>query len=125
MTDHIKTINIGGEDVPVPEHWGRYTSPALKQIADERLRQIEQEGYSPDMDDAYTNEQLAGAATAYAIPAIWRSLVSYDPHGTAAPAFWPWHETAFKPSPDNRKRELIKAAALLLAEIERLERLEK
>ena len=37
---------------------------------------------------------------------------------------WPWDEKWFKRSPDNRRLELIKAAALIIAEIERLDRKE-
>jgi hypothetical protein len=42
-----------------------------------------------------------------------------------APKHWPWDLNSWKPSPDNRIKELVKAGALVVAEIERLQRLEK
>jgi gamma-glutamylcyclotransferase (GGCT)/AIG2-like uncharacterized protein YtfP len=39
--------------------------------------------------------------------------------------YWPWDESAFKPSPDNRIKELTKAGALIAAEIDRLLRIEQ
>jgi hypothetical protein len=44
--------------------------------------------------------------------------------GKPAPAnIWPWPLLQFRPS-DDRRRNLIRAAALLVAEIERLDRAE-
>jgi hypothetical protein len=39
-------------------------------------------------------------------------------------ALWPWADTWYSPSPDNRIHELEKAGALIAAEIDRLLRLE-
>lgn len=38
------------------------------------------------------------------------------------PLRWPWEAEAFKPTPDDRVRELVKAGALIAAEIDRLGR---
>lgn len=38
---------------------------------------------------------------------------------------WPWDKSWWKPTPDDRIRELIKAGALIAAEIDRLQRLNK
>jgi len=35
---------------------------------------------------------------------------------------WPWHPLQWKPTPKDRVRELVKAGALIVAEIERLQR---
>jgi hypothetical protein len=35
--------------------------------------------------------------------------------------FWPWTQRTFKPTPHDRIRELVKAGALIAAEIDRLE----
>ena len=35
---------------------------------------------------------------------------------------WPWEIKSFNPTPTNRRKELVKAGALILAEIERLDR---
>jgi hypothetical protein len=37
---------------------------------------------------------------------------------------WPWDKGWWKPTPDNRIRELEKAGALIAAEIDRLQRME-
>lgn len=36
------------------------------------------------------------------------------------PAEWPWDEMLWKPTPDDRIRELAKAGALIATEIDRL-----
>lgn len=35
---------------------------------------------------------------------------------------WPWEARFWKPCPDDRARELVKAGALIAAEIDRLQR---
>lgn len=77
----------------------------------ERERQINGEGYQPETDDAYVEGELAQAAAAYALTAA-------DIGG--AHTFWPWHQHTFRPA--DPRRNLIKAAALIMAEIERLDR---
>jgi hypothetical protein len=39
------------------------------------------------------------------------------------PEEWPWFQERWKPTPDNRIRELVKAGALIAAEIDRMLRL--
>jgi hypothetical protein len=39
--------------------------------------------------------------------------------------YWPWDREWWKPTPNNRIRELAKAGALIAAEIDRLQRLEE
>jgi hypothetical protein len=90
-------------------------------IAEERKRQISEEGYDSTHDDAHDEGEIACAAAAYAIPDhVTKGVIAK----TASPRmhFWPWAATGFKPSPDNRIRELVKAGALIVAEIERLQR---
>lgn len=99
----------------------KYLLEALGDIAAERRRQIEVEGWTPEHDDAHTGFELSRAAAAYALEpsarleGSWPSAESYPPHD------WPWAEKWWKPT-DNR-RDLVKAAALIIAEIERLDRL--
>lgn len=92
-------------------------------IAAERQRQMDAEGWTPEHDAAHTGQQLAWAAVCYATPPDWRRLgywqVNYDVAGRAAyPAEWPWHPDYWKPG--DRVRELVKAGALIAAEIDRL-----
>lgn len=88
-------------------------SPAIALIDEERQRQIIEEGFTVESDLTINKDgQLCGAAACYAIP-------------TAVGALWPWDAKWWKPSPDDRKREIIKACALLVAEWDRLEAEEK
>lgn len=89
---------------------------ALALISAERRRQVEQEGWSEQHDDAHVHDELAWAAVSYALPAV--------PDGPSRRVFWPWSSRWWKPTPQDRIRELVKAGALLIAEIERLQRTE-
>lgn len=92
----------------------------IDEIAAERRRQIETEGWSAEHDDTHTHEEMAQAAAMYALPAFARNLLM--PGGTVLGRLWPWDFKWWKP--EKRRRNLIKAAALLVAEIERLDRFE-
>jgi hypothetical protein len=87
-------------------------------IAAERQRQIEVEGWSPEHDDGHYLDEIALAAAAYALPDSARSYTA----GFSAPVEWPWDEDEWKPGP-GRERELVKAGALIAAEIDRLQRI--
>lgn len=77
----------------------------------ERRRQIEKEGWTPDHDDkTHLPGELALAACCY--------CVADDDE--APPAIWPWETKWWKPK--DRRRNMVRAAALLLAEIERHDR---
>lgn len=90
----------------------------IELIAEERKRQIEVEGWTPEHDDAHQNEQLANAAGCYALTPTQR----YFDYKRNTPYAWPWSVDFWKPSPDRRK-DLIKAGALIVAELDRLNRL--
>jgi hypothetical protein len=93
----------------------------IERIADERRRQIEEEGWTADHDDQHENNELAKAAACYALP----FPDFYDEYtGDERARFFPnqWAEERFKPTPNNRIRELEKAGALIAAEIDRLQR---
>lgn len=91
---------------------------ALDDVAAERERQISREGWSEAHDDTHVNGELAKAAAIYAIP--YREAVASG----VLVWLWPWSMDWWKPTPSDRRRELVKAAALLVAEIERHDRLE-
>lgn len=94
---------------------------AARDVLAERRRQVEAEGYDQEHDDAHPNEEIAAYAALYAMPPTARD--------------WPASETGYgetfgaalcpvdwTPKFGDRRRELVKAAALLLAEIERIDR---
>ena len=89
-------------------------------IAEERERQINVEGWNADHDDIGNNdEQLAMAAVTYAIPSDYRE------YELQVKNTWPWDISWWKPTPNDRIRELAKAGALIAAEIDRLQRLQQ
>ncbi|WP_438454967.1 hypothetical protein [Vreelandella venusta] len=96
-------------------------SKAIIKAMEERLRQINEEGFSSAGDDQYSQGELAAAAGSYA----FYSAIAQDPDlevsDKAMPPFWPWHADWWKPSPDPQ-RNIIKAMALLAAEYDRIER---
>lgn len=104
-------------------------------IAAERQRQIEREGYTHAHDDEHTDGSIAMAAACYAAPDLIytrelraNTVIFTDP--------WPWEPGHDKrqtrgnvilPNDDQSKaarvRQLVKAGALIAAEIDRLGRL--
>lgn len=110
--NHLRITALLPETVPVT------TAQAALDLLAERQRQIRGEGRTPAQDDQYRDGQLARAAACYALA------------GSAAPAdqtaallvslAWPWESNWWKPT--TSRRDLIKAGALILAEIERIDR---
>lgn len=94
---------------------------AAQYVLAERRRQIKTEGYTTERDDQYTLGQLADAAGAYAFWAHTCNIQDFKV--TTVPPSWPWHPEHWKPT--TQRTMLIKAGALILAEIERLDRLPK
>lgn len=87
-------------------------------IAAERQRQIDAEGWTPEHDDTHTHLELAKAGATYALYAGFGPWVT--PY---APLTWPWELGELKLSPSrDRVRDLVKAGALIAAEIDRLQR---
>lgn len=80
-------------------------------ISDERRRQQVGEGFDSARDSRYKDGELAKAAVVYASTGLDRTKC------------WPWSFDWWKPSPENRIKELAKAGALIAAEIDRLQRL--
>ena len=78
----------------------------------ERMRQIIGEGFDTEHDDIHDGRQIAEAAAAYGL--------AYAGYASWAVNVWPWDSAWWKPSGD--RRDLVKAGALILAEIERLDR---
>ncbi|MBX6684925.1 hypothetical protein ISF16_21625, partial [Pseudomonas aeruginosa] len=92
---------------------GKEVPQAWIDVQAERRRQITAEGWTPEHDDQHGAGELADAAACYALwagginPGNWRE-------------FWPWAPEWLKHS--EPRRMLVKACALALAEIERLDR---
>lgn len=107
----------------------------MELIALERNRQIAEEGWTPEHDatnfprewyknvvvvpliDAASEYLKAGRAAVLVLPetndGVGASRLSVPEH-------WPWHPSWWKPS-DDPVRNLVKAGALIAAEIDRLQ----
>lgn len=92
-------------------------SQAARDVLAERRRQIEVEGWIPEHDDRWVNGELADAAAGYAHHAALTDSL----RRICIPMTWPWGRDWWKPA--DRRRNLVKAGALILAEIDRLDRI--
>lgn len=85
---------------------------ALDLIKTERLRQIDEEGYHEDHDDKHEEGELALMAAAYALSSGGeRNKEALD----AVISILQWDV-----KPKDRVRDLVRAGALILAELERV-----
>lgn len=135
----IKTINEQGDQnlAQMIERWeasfreraldrvnessgAAFSSVGCCLIQAERKRQVEEEGFEQRHDDRYQHGELIDAALSYVIA----SLNAGHPAMQRSPKEWPWDEKWWKPSP-SRKSNLKKAGALIAAEIDRIDRIEK
>lgn len=108
---------------------------AARDVLAERQRQVSVEGWTPEHDDEHGADDLALAAACYALPDADRNVFPrkdardvgrfdgepiwvYD--DVLCPHLWPWHGSSWKPK--TRRDDLVRAGALILAEIERLDR---
>lgn len=97
---------------------------AVEDVLAERERQKSVEGWTELHDDEHDAGQLVDAAATYILVdddgdiRLGQRTGIYDMCHPIR--FWPWELTWFKPT--DYRRNLVKAAALLLAEIERIDR---
>ncbi|WP_236708971.1 hypothetical protein [Pantoea ananatis] len=100
-------------------------SDAACDVLSERQRQVSQEGWTPEHDDTHSSGEMAGAAACYARHVNGRQWVYQsrpdDYSSEEVPESWPWDEAWWKPK--SPRKDLVRAAALLIAEIERIDRL--
>ena len=87
-------------------------SPSLLAIAAERRRQREVEGYDDTHDDQHVVGELAAAGASYALAS--------GEHRSTPPIDWPWDDIYWKPQ--DMRRDLVRAGALIVAELDGLER---
>lgn len=88
------------------------TSNAVQSVIAERQRHQSAEGWTPEHDDQYSKSQLLWASSCYVLNAIHPfNRIPFD---------WPWTPEWWKPT--NPRRDLVKAGALILAELERIDR---
>jgi hypothetical protein len=94
------------------------SSRAVVDVIAERVRQVTDEGYTPEHDDAHDDGTLSEAAAVYVLDAL-----DYGTQTTGNLAIWnAWGVKWFKPK--GLRADLVRAAALIIADIERLDRAE-
>lgn len=108
---------------------------AATDVLAERERQKSIEGWTFEHDDEHDDGALAKAASCYALAASYEDWLrdNQRPNGkltregengrhTLLRSLWPWDWRWWKPK--GRRHDLVRAGALILAEIERLDRKE-
>ena len=100
-------------------------SKAVIDVMNERDRQRNEEGWTPEHDDQHRGGELALAAGSYCESAARPRLLARAPGAAfTVPRLWPrgWSLDWWKPK--DPRRDLVRAGALIIAEIERLDRAE-
>ncbi len=117
--DHEAACSLVEENEELKRRIAELEALALSQAATdvlaERRRQVTAEGWTSEHDDQYEDGELIDAAACYAQDSgLWDCVGE-------PPSDWPWNDEWWKPS-KNMRRNLVKAGALILAEIERRDR---
>jgi hypothetical protein len=92
-------------------------------IAQERQRQIEVEAFTAEHDKEHPRGHLALAGAVYGLD---YAMCAVGGRGNALgeaviPLLWPWDKKWLKPTPDDPIKQLVKAGALIAAEIDKLQ----
>ncbi|WP_299734624.1 hypothetical protein [uncultured Roseobacter sp.] len=99
-------------------------SPGAYAILTERERQEVEEGYKSQDDDNWSDGTILAAGIAYAISAFPADYFN-DPYNDDVTELmenlWPWGKVNWKPK--DKRADLVRAGALIAAEIDRLDRL--
>ncbi|HGO9684974.1 TPA: hypothetical protein ACLEBK_004468 [Pseudomonas aeruginosa] len=106
--DDLRAIHDGLRSLAAAP--GKEVPQAWLDVQAERRRQITAEGWTPDHDDLYCAAELPRAAAAYILNGA----------NDEAPAIWPFSAKWWKPR--DARANYMRAGALILAEIERLDR---
>lgn len=97
----------------------------IELIAEERKRQIEIEGWTIEHDDEHPacNMALAGACYAVNVAATYgKGKALQEMCDRLSKIVWPWDKKWWKPTPKDPIKQLVKAGALIAAEIDRFQR---
>lgn len=100
-------------------------NPFVTAIQSERERQKTKEGWTTEHDDEHSDAELALAAAVYCLTAARYRDNSpiYRDNSPICQSLWPGTIEYLKPK--NPVKDLIRAGALIVAELERLDRLER
>jgi hypothetical protein len=111
LVEAFRNAIIAATEAKVREE---YAGVGVGLIASERKRQVEVEKWSSEHDDEHDKCELWRAARSYLV-------FAYAGERDDIPVGWPWDEDDWNPSEDPI-RNLVKAGALIAAEIDRVTR---
>jgi len=99
----------------------RFMMNGVELIAQERKRQIEAEGWTKEHDDTHEFGELAIAGACYALTGYTLTDLMGSPIDVDGfiNDLWPWDDEWYKPK--DRLRNLVRAGALIAAEIDRIQ----
>lgn len=97
----------------------KQTDAAMSRILTERVRQVEEKGYTQDHDDGHSDGAMAMAAACYAAGSEVHTRLPYGVMNFEP--LWPWEDSGAI-ARKSRKEQLAIAGALIVAELERLMR---
>lgn len=101
---------------------------AAREVLAERQRQVTAEGWTEGHDDMHTDGSMAMVAALYAAPRDDLKIASTDDSGVRLADPWPvrWNAARWdKRKTHARRKRLVIAGALILAELERMDRRER
>lgn len=117
VADHDATP--AGDSVDAPVQQAEMLTDAARDVLAERQRQISAEGWTPEHDDEHDSGSMAIAAACYAIAD--RKDVQVQTLNIRMLWRWTgWADLWFKPK--DRRHNLVRAGALIIAEVERIDR---
>jgi len=124
MTQDTKVLHVFPVKISelLTETLSLFPTRALHDVVQERARQVAVEGRTVEADDKNDSGQMAVAAGYYALASGWpySHNRSGDQTMESPPQHWPWAAEWWKPR--TARENLVRAGALIIAEIERLDR---
>ncbi len=123
MTNGPIHDNVNTDPGEIEEFEMPPTIRVVQEILTERERQKHREGWTLEHDDGHEQGELAQAAAMYALhePSIHARIpVPRLVTRGGVPMWWPWEPGWWKPR--SHRENLVRAGALIVAEIERLDR---
>ncbi|OQP37327.1 hypothetical protein IB62_016525 [Xanthomonas euvesicatoria] len=117
---HVKVIDAW-LNATHPQPAAAVPSTGVQAIAEERARQVQVEGMTPECDAGYRYGQLAWAAVAYLQLSAMELRDGGRAHIATAspPACWPWDASWWKPR--DVRRDLVRAGALIAAQLDAID----
>ncbi|KAF1053091.1 MAG: hypothetical protein GAK34_01096 [Delftia tsuruhatensis] len=121
-SDALSTVEsalLAAPAAPAVDAPAKVLSQAARDVLAERRRQIDVEGWTPEHDDEHRDGAMSIAAACYTLA----QLPGARPYAFHTSYLWTWTGWGaqwFKPR--DRRHNLVKAAALNIAELERLDR---